>query len=285
MNMDFPTILVLATLITGVIWAIDALLFAPRRRRAATDTAPAKEPMLVEISRSFFPVILLVLLLRSFLVEPFRIPSGSMMPTLVAGDFILVNKFTYGIRLPVINKKVIEMGEPKRGDVVVFRYPLDPKTDFIKRVVGLPGDRIRYRDKTLYVNNKPMPQLDLGPYAGKISPYPPGSAARFGQLGQSGPFAQVPRAELKQEDLEGHEHDILVNRQLPDAGMYGVNSDYVVPDGHYFVMGDNRDNSKDSRFWGPMPESNLVGKAFLIWMNWDSVDSWIGWDRIGQSIH
>ena len=275
MNMDFPTILVLATLITGAIWAIDALFFAAARRRRADaaekDPATAaklsKEPVLVEIARSFFPVILIVLVLRSFLVEPFRIPSGSMMPTLVAGDFILVNKFTYGIRLPVINRKVIELGEPQRGDVVVFRYPVDPKTDFIKRVVGLPGDRIRYRNKTLYVNGKAMQQTSIGQYVGNVSPYP-----------------QIRSAERKIEDLNGYPHDILLNPSLPGGGMYGVNSEYIVPDGHYFVMGDNRDNSKDSRYWGPMPEENLVGRAFMIWMNWGSGDGWIGWDRIGDSI-
>jgi len=279
MNIDFPAILVLATFVTGLIWAIDALFFAPSRRRrvaAASDGADldeatlkkvAKEPWLVEVSRSFFPVILVVLLLRSFLVEPFRIPSGSMMPTLVAGDFILVNKFTYGIRLPVLNKKVIKLGEPKRGDVVVFRYPEDPHIDFIKRVIGLPGDHIRYRNKTVYINGTPMPQQALGTYTGAVSPYP-----------------NIRSASLLEEDLEGYKHDILLNRGQPSGGIYAVSGDYIVPEGHYFVMGDNRDNSKDSRYWGPMPEQNLVGKAFMIWMNWGSGDGWIGWDRIGESI-
>ena len=279
MNFDFPAILVLATLATGLIWVIDAIMFAPaRRERIAVANANAKldddtrgkiakEPALVEISRSFFPVILIVLLLRSFLVEPFRIPSGSMMPTLVAGDFILVNKFSYGIRLPVLNKKIIELGEPKRGDVVVFRYPEDPGIDFIKRVIGLPGDHIRYRNKTVYVNGVAMKQQALGEYVGAVSPYP-----------------NIRSASLLEEDLEGYKHDILLNRGLPSGGIYAVNGDYTVPEGHYFVMGDNRDNSKDSRFWGPMPEENLVGKAFMIWMNWGSGDGWIGWDRIGESI-
>lgn len=279
MNLDFPAILVLATFVTGLIWAIDAILFAPaRRERIAVANANAdlddasrskisKEPWLVEIARSFFPVILIVLLLRSFLVEPFRIPSGSMMPTLVAGDFILVNKFSYGIRLPVLNKKIFSLGEPERGDVVVFRYPEDPRIDFIKRVVGLPGDHIRYRNKVVYVNGVEMPQQALGEYVGAVSPYP-----------------NIRSAALLEEDLEGHEHDILINRGQPSGGMYAVNGDYTVPAGHYFVMGDNRDNSKDSRFWGPMPEENLVGKAFMIWMNWGAGDGWIGWDRIGESI-
>ena len=279
MNLDFPTILVAATFLTGLIWGIDALFFASKRRRklaAADGDAPLdpssakhldKEPLLVEVSRSFFPVILIVLLLRSFLVEPFRIPSGSMMPTLLAGDFILVNKFAYGIRLPALNTKVWDIGEPQRGDVAVFRYPEDPSTDFIKRIVGLPGDTIRYRNKTLYINGKKMPQQLIGEYFGDVSPYP-----------------HVRSAQRREEDLEGREHDILINPGQPSGGRYAVIRDYVVPAGNYFVMGDNRDNSKDSRFWGNMPEENLVGKAFLIWMNWGADDGWIGWSRIGNSI-
>ena len=165
MNFDFPTLLVLACFLTGGIWLIDALFFAGRRRRMAQQSAGSqadtgvKEPIVVEYARSFFPVILVVLLLRSFLFEPFRIPSGSMMPTLLVGDFILVNKFAYGIRLPVLNRKVIEIGEPQRGDVVVFRYPQDPRVDYIKRVVGLPGDRISYpRNKVLHINGQAAPQ-------------------------------------------------------------------------------------------------------------------------------
>ena len=165
MNFEFQTLLVIATVITGIIWLVDALAFAPKRRAAAGD-GEVKEPVLVEYSRSFFPIILIVLLLRSFLVEPFRIPSGSMMPTLLIGDFILVNKYTYGIRLPVVGKKVVEMGEPQRGDVVVFRYPQNPGIDYIKRVVGIPGDSIYYRNKILYVNDEAQKQTPLGVYTG-----------------------------------------------------------------------------------------------------------------------
>jgi signal peptidase I len=275
MNFDFPTILVSATFVTGLIWAVDALIWAPKRKQAAEAlsasgdvadeakmAAALKEPTVVEYAKSFFPVILAVLLLRSFLIEPFRIPSGSMMPTLLVGDFILVNKYKYGIRLPVLNKKVYELGQPERGDVVVFRFPKDPGVDYIKRVVGVPGDRVVYRNKTLFINGEKIAQIPQGNYIGTGS-----------GLSMSG-------ADLRREDLAGVKHDILV---VPKIN--GVSSDVVVPEGHYFVMGDNRDNSNDSRYWGFVPEKNLVGKAFMIWMNWDSAADGVGWGRIGDSIH
>ncbi|WJW76139.1 signal peptidase I [Thiohalobacter sp. IOR34] len=269
MNFDFPLILVLATLITGGLWLLDTLLFAPRRRAraaAAADEsqreAALKEPVLVEYAKAFFPVIFIVLLLRSFLAEPFRIPSGSMIPTLLVGDFILVNKFAYGIRLPVLNTKIIDLGEPKRGDVVVFRYPEDPSIDYIKRVVGLPGDRIAYHEKKLYINGKLMPQRVVGSYVG--------SGAAMASTGAS----------LRIENLDGVEHEILVR-----PGVRGVEGETVVPEGQYFMMGDNRDNSRDSRYFGPVPEANLVGKAFMIWMSWDAADKRVVWERIGQTIH
>ena len=274
MNIDFPAILVLATLVTGLIWAMDALLWAPKRRQQAAALGAGgggvnsakleevlKEPTLVEYAKSFFPVILAVLLLRSFLVEPFRIPSGSMMPTLLVGDFILVNKYAYGIRLPVMNRKVMELGEPGRGDVVVFRFPKDPRVDYIKRVVGVPGDHVVYRDKTLYINDQKIAQIPEGSYIGVGS-----------GLSMSG-------ADVRREALDNVKHDILV---VPR--MRGVETDTVVPEGHYFVMGDNRDNSNDSRYWGFVPDENLVGRAFMIWMNWDSAAGGVGWDRIGDSI-
>jgi len=275
MIFDFPTILVAATFVTGLIWAADAILFAPRRRQQAAALSgqagealtadqikkALKEPTLVEYARSFFPVILIVLLLRSFLVEPFRIPSGSMMPTLLAGDFILVNKYAYGIRLPVLNKKVVDIGDPQRGDVVVFRFPLDPSTDYIKRVVGVPGDHIVYNNKTLVINGKKVPQIPAGSYIGKGS-----------GLSMSG-------ASVREEQLGKVRHQILV---MPRTG--GKNVDVVVPEGHYFVMGDNRDNSNDSRYWGFVPDKNLVGRAFLIWMNFDTAAGDVEWQRIGNPI-
>jgi signal peptidase I len=274
MNFDFPTLLVAATFFTGVAWAADALVLSPRRTRKARQlerqgmppesrevAAVLKEPTWIEYCKSFFPVILAVLLLRSFLVEPFRIPSGSMMPTLLVGDFILVNKYDYGIRLPVLNTKIIDIGEPKRGDVVVFRYPKDPSVDYIKRVVGLPGDRIGYYNKILHINGKPVAQVPAGVYVGK------GSGVSMSGAGE------------RQEQLGDVQHQILVMPRTP-----GMEGEYVVPENEYFVMGDNRDNSNDSRYWGTVPEQNLVGKAFRIWMNWDSANGGIEWDRIGKKI-
>jgi signal peptidase I len=274
MNLDFPLILVAATFITGLIWVMDAVLWAPKRKQAAAaisaDGGTAdpevvadalKEPTLVEYAKSFFPVILAVLLLRSFLVEPFRIPSGSMMPTLLVGDFILVNKYAYGIRLPVLNKKVYEIDNPQRGDVVVFRFPKDPGVDYIKRVVGVPGDHVVYRDKTLFINDEKIGQIPEGTYIGTGS-----------GLSMSG-------ADMRKEALGEVNHDILVVSRIR-----GVDADVVVPEGHYFVMGDNRDNSNDSRYWGFVPDRNLVGRAFMIWMNWDSAAGGVSWDRIGDSI-
>lgn len=275
MNFDFPTLLVAATLVTGLIWAADSLLWAPRRRQQAAAVsaqggsadsrqieALLREPTLVEYAKSFFPVILAVLLLRSFLVEPFRIPSGSMMPTLLVGDFILVNKYAYGIRLPVVNTKVLDLGAPERGDVVVFRFPRDPGTDYIKRVVGLPGDHIVYKHKTLYINGEKVPQIPAGSYIG------------------TGSGISMSGADIREEQLGDVKHQILV---MPRLG--GMNTDVVVPAGHYFVMGDNRDNSNDSRYWGFVPDENLVGKAFMIWMNWDSAAGGIAWERIGDTIN
>ena len=274
MNFDFPAILVGATLFTGLAWALDAAFLAPKRRQKAASLVQGgaaqdsdqvavtlKEPTWIEYCKSFFPVILAVLLLRSFLVEPFRIPSGSMMPTLLVGDFILVNKFAYGIRLPVLNTKIIEIDEPERGDVVVFRYPKDPTVDYIKRVVGLPGDTVRYGNKVVYINGHPAGQVPAGVYLGK------------------GSGVSMSGASKRREQLGDLQHDILVMPRTP-----GLEGEYVVGEGEYFVMGDNRDNSNDSRYWGTVPEGNLVGKAFRIWMNWDGANGGVDWDRIGMKI-
>ncbi len=272
--MDFPLIMVVAAAVTGGIWALDAWLWAPKRRLAASRLQNAqgeisqelsqkalKEPLLVEYAKSFFPIILAVLVLRSFVVEPFRIPSGSMLPTLQVGDFILVNKFTYGLRLPVVNTKIVDWGEPQRGDIVVFRFPQNPKMDYIKRVVGLPGDTVRYHDKTLYINGQRVEVQPLGEYLSPITGMP------------------VPGMQLYLEDLDGVRHQILI-----DAGHPAMDSEMRVPEGHYFVMGDNRDNSNDSRFWGTVPEENLVGKAFFIWMHFNLDQGGIDWSRIGMSV-
>jgi signal peptidase I len=217
--------------------------------------------LLVEYSKAFFPILLIVLVLRSFVAEPFKIPSGSMLPTLRVGDFILVNKFTYGLRLPVVNTKVVALGAPERGDVVVFKYPEDPRLDFIKRVIGLPGDRISYRNKQLFINDELVAVEPVASYVERSS--------RRG-LGYMQEFA---------EQLPGAEHRILL-----DGDRGSADAEYRVPDGHYFVMGDNRDDSRDSRVWGYLPEKNLVGKAFFIWMHWDIGGDGLDFSRIGDRI-
>ncbi|MBI5450641.1 MAG: signal peptidase I [Gammaproteobacteria bacterium] len=273
MNLDFQALMALVLLVTGVIWGLDAWLWAPRRRAAAAALQQQqlgedvvqkaiRVPVYVEWSRSFFPIILVVLALRSFVVEPFRIPSASMMPSLLVGDFILVNKYAYGLRLPVTETRILETGEPQRGDVIVFRYPENPSLDYIKRVVGLPGDRISYYNRVLYVNGEPMPQQVIGEYVG------------------IGAGANATGWSHRRENLGGVEHQILLR---PGRSM--LEGDYIVPEGNYFVMGDNRDNSNDSRVWGTVPEANLVGRAFMIWMNWDAAGGGVDWGRLGTMIH
>jgi signal peptidase I len=261
--------LALGALISGVVWLGYRLI------KGKTDKS-GPIPIYLEYAKSFFPIFLAVLLLRAFLVEPFRIPSGSMMPTLLVGDFILVNKFTYGIRLPVVKDKIIDINEPKRGDVVVFRYPLNPRVDYIKRVIGLPGDKIRYQNKTLFINGKPMPITATGPYT------PVGSGMRaLGSIEGT-------------EDLDGVKHKVLINPLAPDFSpgcdflreRQAGGRDMVVPKGHYLMMGDNRDDSNDGRCWGFVPEKNLIGKAFLIWFSFDwERPGLIAWKRIGDSVH
>jgi len=281
-NHDIESALAFATVASGVIWGGYRLLsrgMGSQREVSGIDEAGGAsqekkgkaEPLMVDYARSFFPIFLFVLLLRAFVVEPFRIPSGSMMPTLLVGDFILVNKFAYGLRMPVTKTRLVEIGEPRRGDVVVFRYPKNPKLDYIKRLIGVPGDRIAYRNKTLYVNGKVMPQKRIGTYDAV------GSGKRM-----QGAW------ELR-ENLDGVEHSILVNPRVPDFGpgcQVLADGEVTVPEGHYFVMGDNRDNSNDSRCWGFVPERNLVGKAFMIWLSFDPNRPGIfDWSRIGQGIH
>lgn len=261
----FEIALVSLTLITGVVWLLDRQVFA-KRRAASAGLLEAKEPVLVDYARAFFPVLFVVLIVRSFVAEPFRIPSSSMMPTLLIGDFILVNKFSYGLRLPINNHKVISIGAPERGDVVVFRPPHQPDQDWIKRVIGLPGDTIDYRDNTVYVNGTALAYDPAGDYVGR------------------GRGADMTGAQLLNEQIPGRTrtHEVLETRT--PYGDPGERGPWTVPEGHYFVMGDNRDRSDDSRFWGTLPESQLRGKAFLIWMNWDSSAGGVGFDRIGTRI-
>jgi signal peptidase I len=258
MSIDFSLILVSATALCGVIWGLDAW-----RRRRDNKTEPSgetiKEPVIVEYARSFFPVLLIVLVVRSFLFEPFRIPSSSMMPTLLIGDFIFVNKFVYGLRLPVLNQKVWEIGDPDRGDVVVFRLPADPSTNYIKRLVGLPGDTVVYRDRRLFINGKLVESKLAGQYDGD---------------GQHS-------ALLYNELLGDVDHGILLM-----ADQRSLEGTFVIPSGHYFMMGDNRDNSRDSRYRGVglIPDDKIVGKAVRIWMNW-SFPKMPRWSRIGSKIN
>ena len=255
--MNFALILFLLTLATGTIWVFDLLVMKKRR---APD---AKEPWWVEYGASFFPVILAVFLLRSFLVEPFKIPSGSMIPTLLVGDFILVNKYTYGIRLPVINKKVLEVNSPQRGDVMVFRWPEDPSLDYIKRVVGLPGDKVAWQNKRLFINGGEIPAARQSDYLHPDRLYY--SSQYEEKLGNAA------HKILLDKDAPAYVSQVL---QYPGRDKCIYNSSGVtceVPPGHYFVMGDNRDASSDSRVWGCVPERNIVGKAFLIWFNFGNL--------------
>ena len=291
---NFSSLLCLLTVVTFVYWLAERFYFAPQRRAAAdqfsaqlgsavqpdaaphdTGGAPSSEsieqarnallaqPWWMDWTAGLFPVIAVVFVLRSFLAEPFKIPSGSMIPTLLVGDLILVNKYHYGIRLPVLNKKIIAMNDPQRGDVMVFRYPLNTNLDYIKRVVGLPGDEVSYRDQQLFVNGAPIDTQPLPDFYDE-------EGMRY--------YKQFT------EQLGPVQHRILVDPNLrwslpQNANFpYSSNCSYTitsitckVPQGHYFMMGDNRDNSQDSRFWGFVPDENIVGKAFFVWMNFSDV--------------
>jgi signal peptidase I len=267
--MDFALILFVLLVTTGAIWLLDRFVLAGKR------PAGVAEQWWVEYAKSFFPVILVVFFIRSFLVEPFKIPSGSMIPTLQVGDFILVNKFTYGIRLPIVNQKLVQINDPQRGDVMVFHYPEDPSKDYIKRVVGLPGDTVEYRNKRLRINGVEQAQQQDGDY-------------NYVETGLN--FVHTER---RIETLGERKHAVLVNPELPTLHLDSVaefagrencsyDDDMVrckVPDGHYFMLGDNRDNSRDSRYWGFVPDSQIVGKAFFIWMNFSDLK------RVGLSIN
>ena len=236
--MDFTLILVVIVLVSGLIYGLDILYFKNRRG----DSEPG---IIIDYSRSFFPVLFLVLLLRSFLFEPFQIPSGSMLPTLKIGDFILVNKFDYGLRLPVLGKTIYEVGQPSRGDVMVFKYPEDPNINFIKRVVGIPGDTVEYRNKVVYVN---------------------GAMQTLTRVVPDGTLVVPPLTEEASEQLGDREHRswrrMTQGRDFPPV---------QIPEGQYFVMGDNRDNSNDSRVWGFVDDSLIVGRAFAVWMHWEKL--------------
>ena len=266
MNIDFALVLVVLTSLSGFIWLVDSLLFRQKRmdRSVQKSIEPAREPVMVEYARSLFPVLLIVLVFRSFLFEPFKIPSGSMIPTLLVGDFIVVNKFSYGVRLPVLNKKIMDVGEPKRGDVVVFRYPMDTSVNFIKRAVGLPGDSITYRDKQLFINGEKVEEIAAGRFdSTKVKCTTPAADAS-----------------IYWEKLGDANHNTLLHDRSGSR-----NGQWVVPEGHYFMMGDNRDRSNDSREWGFVPEENVLGRAVGIWLNFDFEKGCADFSRVGNGIH
>lgn len=253
MSINLALILTVLTAFTGAVVALDKWMWRSGENGAGLSVM---RRTLVDYSRSFFPVLLFVLVIRSFIFEPFRIPSGSMMPTLLQGDFIFVKKYAYGLRLPVTETKFIETGAPERGDVIVFRLPTDPNVNYIKRVIGLPGDTLQYRDHKLTINGEEMP-LSEHPDATNLEP-------RY------------------VEEIDGREYQILIT----NPGYTRADGTFSVPEGHYFVMGDNRDNSRDSRFIEAIPETHLVGEAVRIWMHLDFSDgfSWPRWDRVGTRI-
>lgn len=252
---DLPFILTALVLVSGVITLIDVLFLAKKR---ATDK---KQPLVIEYARSFFPILLLVWVIRSFIIQPYRVPTGSLEPTILPGDFIIVNQFAYGLRFPVLNTKFYNIGEPKRGDIALFHSVMGPEIILVKRVIGLPGDHIVYQDKVLTINGKVMSQTPDGM-----------------ELDMERGFS-IP-AQVLIEHLGTVDHKIFTISGKNESEKIDV----IVPAGSYFMMGDNRDNSGDSRYFGFVPEKNLIGKAFGTWMSWDSEGANVRWNRIGKKI-
>lgn len=255
---NFELLLFILVVVSGGITLFDKLFLAPKRR----ERDMKKLPWAVDYARSFFPVLLVVFIIRSFIVEPYRIPSGSLKPTLQTGDYIIVNKFAYGLRLPVFHNMILPIKEPKRGDIAVFRYPPEPSIDYIKRIIGVPGDHVVYKDKILTINGTVIPEKLLN-YAIETEP-------------TQGSF----KVEKMRENLLGVRHNIYIN---PDVT--SIDFDVTVPPGQYFALGDNRDNSNDSRYWGMVPEQNLIGQALCVLVSWDSNTDSVRWSRIGKMIH
>jgi signal peptidase I len=292
-RLDFSAVLLLITVITGVIWWLDVLVFRRMResiaRQAGKEPTAATEPGTVDYARSFFPVALVVLLLRSFVFEPFRIPSDSMMPTLLDGDFIIVNKYAYGLRLPVLNTKFLNIGEPERGDVVVFRYPRDPSINYIKRLVGLPGDKVVVKDDRIWVNGEAVPFDVTGPYNDGCYVNMQQAIEHLGKHNHRTMFCPTP-LDMTPTPLPGCNRKEVRGYLCGDRQYMGVFGEppasvKEVPPGMYLMIGDNRDNSEDGRVWGFVPENHLVGKATRIWFNWDlQRTGGPMWSRIGSRI-
>ncbi len=258
MSFDFAFYLTLVVLVTGALTFLDVLVFSKHRAKSG-----AKQSVILEYARAFFPVLLLVWVLRSFVIQPYRVPTGSLEPTVMPGDFIAVSQFSYGLRFPVLNTKFLNVSEPHRGDIALFRWPVNPKIIFVKRVIGLPGDHVVYKNKVLTVNGVRATQRFIK------KTYDYGNAP-----GQKRLVYEM------REDLGGVKHDIFIQ----PVGGETRNYDITVPPHAYFMMGDNRDNSDDSRSWGFVPEKNLIGKAFAIWFSWDPLHHRVRWNRVGRGV-
>lgn len=256
-SFDFPLFLTALVILTGIMAIINFFFF--RKQGEMTRT---KMAWFFEYGRSFFPALLLVWIIRSFIVQPYRVPTGSLEPTVMPGDFIVVKQFSYGLRLPVTQKKIWETGEPKRGDIALFYWPIDPSVRYVKRVIGLPGDHVVYKDKVLTINGKTMSQEEVGPDMNEE----PG---------------EIPQPVMrKRENLDGIMHNIFVSKHGGDDKSF----DITVPANQYFMMGDNRDSSYDSRYWGFVPEANLIGRAFGVWLSWDSNNKSLRWSRMFKGV-
>ncbi|WP_264770378.1 signal peptidase I [Coxiella burnetii] len=259
MIFDFLNILSLLTIFAGVVWLVDILW---RRIKKIPIEKGTKPPLIIDYACSFFPILLIVLIIRSFLFQPYRVPTGSLEPTIMPGDMILVNQYDYGLRVPLWNKKIVDVGEPKRGQIALFRWPVNPAATFVKRVIGVPGDRISYQDKVFYINGKEMSQKFIK------------NTLEIGDDGKTWPAKEY------EEDLNGVKHLIILRPDRPAQNF----KDLIVPKGKYLMIGDNRDDSDDSRSWGFVPARNFIGRAILIWMSWDSQKDRVRWERIGDRL-
>lgn len=266
MYLDFLNILSLITIFVGVICLVDIIMRARKPKKnfglQEKEKQKIKHPIIIEYARSFFPVLLIVLLIRAFLFQPYRVPTGSLEPTIIPGDMILVNQYDYGFRVPIWNAKLIHVGRPKIGQIALFRWPVNPSITFVKRVVGIPGDHISYINKVLYINGKKQTQKFVGNSL------------------EIGTGTQASKVKKYEENLNGVKHFIILRPDQPAQNFKNL----IVPKGKYLMIGDNRDDSDDSRSWGFVPAKNFIGKALFVWMSWDSQKYRVRWDRIGKGL-